>query len=124
MDHAGLSTVLCSNTSFIVDNTPPRFVSVDSICFTGGSGNFEERLSWDIQALSGIVAVHYSVSNTNDSSSFVPFPTPVSPSQSSYNIQPLLQGHSEIIYFILQAESGVGLTTTYSIQADPICSDK
>lgn len=124
MDHAGLSTVSCSNTSFTVDNTPPRFVSVDSTCFTGGSDNFEERLSWDMQALSGIVAVRYSVSNTNDSQSFVPFPTPVTPSQSSYNIQPLLQGYSGIIYFILQAESGVGLTTTHSIRADQICSNK
>ena len=96
--------MLCSNTSFIVDNIPPLFVSINSTCFTQGDGNFEERLSWDIQALSGIVAIHYSVSNTNNSQSFEPFSTLVNPHQLSYNIQPLLQGHSGIIYFILQAE--------------------
>lgn len=94
-DHAGLSTVSCSNTSFIVDNIPPQFVSINSTCFTQGDSNFEERLSWDIQALSGIVAIHYSVSNTNNSQSFEPFSTLVNPHQLSYNIQPLLQGHSD-----------------------------
>lgn len=115
--------MLCSNTSFIVDNIPPQFVSIESTCVTQGDGNFEEQLSWDIQALSGIVTIRYSVSNTSDSQSFEPFST-VSPHQLSYNIQPLLQGHSGIIYFILQAESGAGLTATHSIRADLICSNK
>ena len=116
--------MLCSNTSFIVDNIPPQFISINATCFTQGDGNFEERLSWDIQALSGIVAIHYSVSNTNDSQIFESFSTLVNPYQMSYKIQPLLQGHSGIIYFILQAESGAGLTATHSIRADLICSNK
>ena len=116
--------MLCSNTSFIVDNIPPQFVSFNSTCVTQGDSNFEEQLSWDIRALSGIVTIRYSVSNTSDSQSFEPFSTPVSPHQMNYNIQPLLQGHSGIIYFILQAESGVELTATYNIRADLICSNK
>ena len=126
MDHTSLSTVVCPDVSFVVDNAPPQFVSIDTTCFTRDNNNFEEQLSWDIQALSGIVAIRYNISNTNldDSRDFVPFSMPVEPYQLDYNIQPLLQNHmGNTQYLTLQAESGVGLTTTHTIRADQICSN-
>ena len=126
VDHTNLSTMVCPDVSFVVDNTPPQFVSINTTCFTRNDNIFEERLSWDIQALSGIVAIRYNISSTNlvDSPNFVLFPMPVEPHQLGYNIQPLLQGRTgNVQYFTLQAESRVGLTMTHTIQADQICSN-
>ena len=117
--------MVCPDVNFIVDNTPPRFVSVNRGCFTEQT-NLEERLSWEIQALSGIVAIRYNISNIelDSGQDFVPFPMSVESRQLDYNIQPLLQGLTgNEQYFTLQAESGVGLTMTYTIQVDQICSN-
>lgn len=125
MDHVGLSTVACPNMSFVVDNIPPRFVSINMTCFTRNNGNFEEQVSWDVQALSGIVTIRYNISNIvlDDPQDFLPFPGPVAPFQLDYNLQPLLQNYSGMVYLTLQAESGVGLTTTNTTRVDLICSD-
>lgn len=118
----------CPNVNFVVDNMPPRFVYINATCNTIENNNSQEELSWDIQALSGIVAIRYNISNTNPNTEtsqldFVPFPmnTPVGAHQLDYNLQPLLQDYSGNIYFTLQAENGVGLTATNTIQADFIC---
>ena len=127
VDYTNLTTVVCPDVSFVVDNIPPEFVSVNLTCFTPQNDIFEEQLSWEIQALSGIVAIRYNISNIelDNPRHFIPFPMPIGPIELDYNIQPLLQDHmGNMLYFTLQAESGVGLTATYTIQADTICSNK
>lgn len=121
VDIVGLSTIVCPDVNFVVDDTPPQFIYVNMTCFTTDSDP-EAQLSWNIQALSGIVAIRYNISNMNldDPQDFVPFPDPVEPNQLNYNIQPLLPDLSGAVFLTLQAESRVGLTNTYNIRAD-IC---
>jgi len=113
--------MVCPNVSFVVDNVPPRFVDINTTCVT--SDNFEEQVSWDVQALSGILTIRYNISNSvlDNPQDFLPFPGPVEPFQSDYNLRPLLQNYSGMAYLTLQAESGVGLTTTNTTRVDLIC---
>lgn len=123
VDIVGLSTIVCPDVNFVVDNTRPQFIYVNRTCFTRTVSDLEEQLSWDIQALSGIVAIRYNISNMDldNPQDFVPFPDPVESNQLNYNIQPLLPDHSGAVFLTLQAESRVGLTNTYNIRADTIC---
>lgn len=126
MDHVGLSNVVCPNVSFVVDNTPPEFITANMSCLTETGGKIEQ-ISWNVQALSGIVAMRYNISNMELSNPqiFVPFPLlSGSPSlQLEYNLRPLLQNHSGVVYLTLQAESGVGLTAINTAQVNiAMCS--
>ena len=112
VDYVGLSTVVCPDVNFVVDSMAPKFVSVTLICMADSGGSIP-RISWDIQALSEIVAIRYNISATRteaqNAKDFVQFPDAVMPLQLNYDLRSVLQGHSGNAYLTLQAESGVGL---------------